>query len=83
MILGSSSVDKTVEIAEELKKRVPGVEIRVGRDMGTSAETLRLLPEAGQIILVEERGISKYGEIQNQVEVIRSLDKAIVGCIVL
>ena len=47
------------------------------------AETLSLLPEAGQIILVEERGKAKFEEIQSQVEVIRSLDKDIMGCVVL
>lgn len=83
MMLGSVSKDRAAEIAEELRKRIDGVEIQVGQDMGTSAETLRLLPEAGQIILVEERGVSKYEEIQNQVEVVRSLDKSIVGCIVI
>lgn len=83
MILGSASVEKTVEITEELKQRAPGVEFHIGQSMGISAETLRCLPQAGQIILVEERGSTKCGEIQNRVEIIRSLDKSIVGCIVL
>lgn len=83
MILGSASNEKMVEIAEELKRRVDGIEIQVGQDMEHYAETLSLLPEAGQIILVEERGQSKFEEIQSQVEVIRSLDKDIIGCVVL
>lgn len=83
LILGSASNGKMSEIAEELRKRVPGAEIQVGQDMEQYAETLRLLPEAGQVILVEERGKSKYEEIQNQVEVIRSLNKDIIGCVVL
>ena len=83
LILGSASNDKMSEIAEELKKRVDGIEIQIGQDMEHYAETLSLLPEAGQIILVEERGKAKFEEIQSQVEVIRSLDKDIMGCVVL
>lgn len=83
MILSSTTAEKTVEIAEELKKRLNGEEIHIGTGMGTSAETLRLLPEAGQIILVEERSVSKYGDIQNELDVIRSLDKYVIGCIVI
>lgn len=83
MILGSASNEKMSEIAEELKRRVDGIEIQVGQDMEHYAETLSLLPEAGQIILVEERGQSKFEEIQSQVEVIRSLDKDIIGCVVI
>ena len=83
MILGSVSMEKMAAIAEELKTRVSGAEIHIGQDVGISAETLRLLPEAGQIILVEERGVSKNWEIQNQIEVIKSLDKSIIGCVVL
>lgn len=83
LILGSASNGKISEIAEELRRRVPGAEIQVGQDMEQYAETLRLLPEAGQVILVEERGKSKYEEIQNQVEVIRSLNKDIIGCVVV
>lgn len=83
MLLGGASMDRMSEIAKELKDRMPELEIQIGQDMGTSAETLKRLPGAGQVILVEERGVSQYQEIQNQVELIRSLDKAIVGCIVL
>lgn len=83
LIIGSAANDKMTEIAKELVKRLPGVEIQVGQDIEHYAETLRLLPEAGQIILVEERGKSKYGEIQNQIEVIRSLEKDIIGCVVM
>lgn len=83
LILGSASNEKMSEIAEQLKKRVDGIEIQVGQDMEHYAETLSILPEAGQIILVEERGRAKFEEIQSQVEVIRSLDKEIMGCIVL
>ncbi len=83
LILGSASNEKMSEIAEELKKRVDGIEIQIGQNMEHYAETLSLLPEAGQIILVEERGKAKFEEIQSQVEVIKSLDKDIMGCIVL
>lgn len=83
LLLGPVAHDKMTEIAEELRKRLPGVEIQVGQDIEHYAETLRILPEAGQILLVEERGKSKYGEIQNQIDVIRSLDKDIMGCVVL
>lgn len=83
MLLGGASMDRMSEVAKELKDRMPEIEIQIGQDMGTSAETLKRLPGAGQVILVEERGVSQYQELQNQVELIRSLDKAIVGCIVL
>ena len=83
LILGSASNEKMSELAEELKKRVDGIEIQIGQNMEHYAETLSLLPEAGQIILVEERGKAKFEEIQSQVEVIKSLDKDIMGCIVL
>lgn len=83
MILGSASKEKTDEIAAELEKRMSGVDFQVGNDMGMSAETLMLLSNSQQIILVEERGVSKHDLVRNQIEVIRSLDKFIIGFIVL
>ena len=83
LVIGSVSGEKLEEVAAELRKRIPGADILAGHDMGSSVETLKMLPEAGQIVLVEEREQSKCEDIQSQLEIIRSLDKTVVGCVVL
>lgn len=83
MISGVTSGEGIEQIAQELRMRIPDLEIQVAENIGNSAETLKLLPKAGQFILVEERGVSRHDEIQNQIEMIKSLDKKILGCIVL
>ena len=83
LLIGSVTGEKLEKAAEELHRRIGGTEIRIGEDIENSVESLKLLKETGQVILVEERGISKCADIQEQLELVHSLQKPVIGCIVL
>lgn len=83
MVLGVASDDKVEQIAEELRKRLPNLEVQAIEAVNITADTIKRLPNAGQIILVEERGLSSYDIIDEHIEMTRSLNKEIIGCIVL
>ena len=83
LLIGSVSGDKLEQAAKELRSRIDGVQILVGVDIANSVESLKLLKETDQVILVEERGLSKCADIQEQLELVRSLHKPVIGCIVL
>ena len=83
LLIGSVSGDKLEQAAKELRSRIDGVQILVGVDIANSVESLKLLKETDQVILVEERGLSKCADIQEQLELVRSLHKPVIGGIVL
>lgn len=83
LLIGSVAGEQLEKAAKELQRRIDGMDILVGEDIENSVESLKLLKETGQVILIEERGISKCADIQEQLELAHSLQKPVIGCIVL
>lgn len=83
LITGTVNNVVLMEFKEKLKELLPELYIEAGWDMNKNPETLTKIPKADGIILVEKCGISKYNEIKKELESIYSLDKTIIGCILL
>lgn len=82
MLTGTVNDNMLQEIAGKLRPMLRGIELQVASDMNESAATLKKLPECDGVILVEERGTSKFAGIEQEIEVIKNLKKKIIGCIV-
>lgn len=82
MLTGTVNDVVLQEVAGKLRPMLKGIELQVASDMNESAATLKLLPACDGIILVEERGNSKFTAIEQELEVIKSLKKKVIGCIV-
>nr|WP_024837323.1 hypothetical protein [Clostridium sp. 12(A)] len=82
-LTGTIALDLLKSIESELKGTFSNLTFVVGPDINRNPETLTKLPTIDVVILVEKYGVSKYKDIDNQIETIYSLDKKIIGCIIL
>lgn len=83
LLTGTIELDLLQNIESEIKDNFNKLNFEVGEDMNRSPETLTRLPAIDSVILVEKCGLSKYKDIESQIETIYSLDKKIMGCIIL
>ena len=83
LLTGTAEPDLLRSIETEIKDSFPEVSFEVRADMNRNPETLTALPTADGVILVEKCGVSKYKDIENELETIHNLNKKIIGCIIL
>lgn len=83
LLTGTAELDLLKNIESELKENFNKLTFELGADMNLNPETLTKLPAIDSVILVEKCGVSKYKDIESQIETIYSLDKKIIGCIIL
>lgn len=82
LLTGTIDTEKLETISQELRARLPELTLETGENMNTSAETLQKLPGYDAVILIEECSVSKYSEIQMEIETIYNVKKNVIGCIV-
>ena len=83
LVTGLVSEERLKDMEKLLQKNLEGYELTAGANMLEDAETLRKLPECEGVVLVEQTGISSYADMTLEIEKIRSMGKAIVGCVVV
>jgi hypothetical protein len=83
LLTGTANEDDINRITAVLKGRLPNLKFESAGDMSKYPETLTKLPKADGIILIETVGLSKYNMIYNQLEIIASIKKNVIGCIIL
>lgn len=83
LITGTACTEKISEVAQKLRAEMPEIEILSGGSMLNTVETLTMLPKCEGVILVEQCNISKYGEIELEIEKTQDLGKSVVGCVVI
>ena len=83
LITGLVSEERLKDMAKVLQKKLEGYELTAGANMLEDADTLKKLPECEGVVLVEQTGVSSYADMTQEIEKIRSMGKAIVGCIVV
>ena len=83
LVVGSVDAVHVEALAKVLETELPEITVVVGGNMLKDVETLKKLPECDGVVLVEACGLSKYGDIAQEIEKIRDLDKSVVGCVVI
>lgn len=83
MVTGTVSLDKLKEIAEKIGKLCSDMTLMVGADLNEEADTVSRLPECDAVILVEQCGISRYSQIEKEIETVQNVKKEIVGAVIL
>ncbi|MBE5991542.1 MAG: hypothetical protein E7247_04010 [Paenibacillaceae bacterium] len=83
LLTGTAGADDINKITANLRERLPDLRFESAGDMNKYPETLTKLLKADGIILVETVGVSKYNMIYNELETITSINKNIIGCIML
>lgn len=82
LVTGLVAESQLKQVVEMVQKQLKGYELAIGANMLECAETLKKLPECEGVVLVEQSGVSGYSEMTQEIEKIKSMDKAIVGCVV-
>lgn len=84
-VLLVGTVDPSVieRIQNGLTERLSGVVLTAGGNLGKDAQAIKKAASCDAVILVEQRNKSLFGGIEQELDVVRSLDKKVIGCIVL
>ena len=81
-VTGLASEKHLEQVCEHLKNALPQVQIVCERNLVESASARRKLAEAEGMILVEERGNSKYSVIAQELELAKNVNTDVIGVIV-
>ena len=83
LVAGTVDAARVDALAKALASELPEITIISGGNMLKDVETLKKLPECDGVVLVEECGVSKYGDIALEIEKVKDLEKSVVGCVVI
>ncbi len=81
-VTGLASEKQMDQVCEHLKAALPQTQIVCERNLVESASARRKLAEAEGVILVEERGNSKYSVIAQELELAKNVNVDVIGVIV-
>lgn len=81
-VTGLASQELLQKVCDRLRSALSGVEIGSERDMISNASARRSMAACEGIVLVEERGISRYSGIQQELEIAGNVGVEVIGVIV-
>lgn len=70
-------------VRKGLADNMQGISLTVGGNLGRSAGAIRKVPGCDGVILVEKRNVSGFASIEQELDVVRSLEKPVIGCMIL
>lgn len=83
LLIGTVDEAMLEMVRDGLAGNLRGVSLTVGGDLGRSADAIRKVPGCDGVILVEKRNASGFAAIEQELDVVRSLEKPVIGCMVL
>lgn len=83
LFTGTVNEEALKELIAKLQERLSGWKLEPVGDINRNPVALRKIPEYSEIILVEARKVSKYREIEKEVESVFNMKKDFTGYIVL
>ncbi len=81
-ITGMASPETLKRICDRLSRDLTGYEIKCQGDMVANASARRMLAECDGAVLVEEQGVSRYSQIQQELEIASNVGVEVVGVVV-
>ena len=82
LIVGTVSAEILKTVADKLSKLCSDMTLTIGDNLNENAETVSKLPDCETVILVEQCGVSRLGEIEKEIEAVRNVRKEIAGVVV-
>ena len=83
LVTGMAAETTMTRISEKLKADLTEISFEAGRDMISHAAVRRQLAACEGIVLVEEKGVSRYSLIQQELELAKNMGVEILGVIVV
>ncbi len=82
MVIGTADGKLISDVVGGLENRLTGVKVVTGGNVLRDAQMLRKLPECDGVVLVEQCSRSVYSDVALEIEKVKDLQKAVVGCVV-
>ncbi|MBS4984251.1 MAG: chain-length determining protein [Hungatella hathewayi] len=82
LVVGTVSTEILKTVVDKLGKLCSDMTLTIGNNLNESAETVSKLPDCEAVILVEQCGVSRLGEIEKEIEAVRNVKKEIAGVVV-
>ena len=80
LITGSASKEEVGRLTEAVRKLAAGnIDIRSAEDLNNNADTAAMLSEVDAVVLVEKIKASKLKDVAEEIMMIRSAGKKIIG----
>ena len=83
LLTGLASEAALSQVSQKVGADLPEYELETGRDVVTRAAVRRQLAACEAVILVEEKGVSRYSQIQQELELAKNLGVEVLGVIVV
>lgn len=83
LVTGMASNDRATARLNELKSKVSDVKLVEAFDILNDAESRSRLLDSKDVILLEEKTKSKYSDIDEELKILSSMDKNVVGVIII
>lgn len=82
LVVGTVSTEILKNVVDKLGKLCSEMTLTIGNNLNENAETVSKLPDCEAVILVEQSGVSRLGEIEKEIEAVRNVKKEIAGVVV-
>lgn len=70
-------------VRSDIAPALTGLSVTAGGNLDSQADAIRKAASCEAVILVEKRKSSSFSGIERELDIVRSLDKKVLGCIVL
>lgn len=83
ILVGTVENEKLEQVHTGLAAMLGSVELTVGGNLGKDASAIKKAASCDAVVIVEQRGNSMFSGIEQELDLVRSLGKKVIGCIVL
>lgn len=83
LLTGTVTDQQLQRIGDSISKHLTDRSLLVSSNINKETESLRRLVNCQGVILVEQRGVSKFDEICREKDTVLELQKTIIGCLII
>lgn len=83
LVTGTVALERLQELCDRLAENLDGIRLVPCENLNVNTDTLKRIAECEGVVLIEERGVSLNREIMKEKEVLDSLKRNVIGCIVV
>lgn len=83
LLVGTVEAGMLEAVQNSLTALLPGINLTVGGNMAKDAKAIKKAASCDAVIVIEKRNKSLFSSIEQELDLVRSLNKKILGCIVL
>lgn len=83
LLIGTVDSSELIRVQNGLSSLLPGVILTAGGNVCKDAQTIKTTASSDAVIVVEQRNQSSFGIIEQELDLVGSLNKKIIGCVVI